>query len=141
MSDGQPGGMNPALKIILIVAGVLLLLTCGVVVALGLLVRAGVNEFEGQMLVESTKTQMQEIGAALTAHRLEHDVFPDSLDALVGPSGYLETDMVPVDAWGRPFVYATQGDEAFTLLSLGADGAEGGEGENADISFGDLQRR
>jgi len=141
MSDGQPGGMNPALKIILIVAGILLLLTCGVVVALGLIVRAGVGKIEEEMLVESTKTQMQEIGAALTAHRLEHRTFPESLDDLVGPSGHLETDTLPTDAWGRPFVYARQGEAGFTLRSLGADGAEGGEGADADISFGDLQGR
>lgn len=40
------------------------------------------------------------------------------------------------DPWGRAFVYVGVGvvnPGGFDLISLGADGAEGGEGENADI--------
>lgn len=40
------------------------------------------------------------------------------------------------DPWDRPFVYLAEGTVnagSFDLVSLGADGAEGGEGENADI--------
>ena len=40
------------------------------------------------------------------------------------------------DPWNRPFIYVANGAVnigSFDLISLGADGAEGGEGENADI--------
>ncbi len=40
------------------------------------------------------------------------------------------------DPWDKPFVYAAEGAVnvgSFDLISLGADGADGGEGENADI--------
>ena len=40
------------------------------------------------------------------------------------------------DPWGRPYLYVADGvinPGGFDLISLGADGAEGGEGENADI--------
>jgi general secretion pathway protein G len=46
------------------------------------------------------------------------------------PDGYL--DKVPLDPWGNPYAYLSDGD-AYSLKSYGADGAEGGEGKNADI--------
>lgn len=41
-----------------------------------------------------------------------------------------------LDPWGRPFLYVAEGRinvGSFDLISLGADGQEGGEGDNADI--------
>ena len=46
-------------------------------------------------------------------------------------------DKLPTDPWGSPYVYEREGD-VFALFSLGADGAEGGEGMNADIRYEDL---
>lgn len=44
-----------------------------------------------------------------------------------------------VDPWGNPFIYVAEGryrSGGFDLISLGADGQPGGEGENADIVNG-----
>ncbi|HPC95565.1 MAG TPA: type II secretion system major pseudopilin GspG [Sedimentisphaerales bacterium] len=41
-----------------------------------------------------------------------------------------------LDPWGNMYIYISQGEYnpgSFDLVSLGADGQEGGEGENADI--------
>ncbi|MGE5294236.1 MAG: type II secretion system major pseudopilin GspG [Solirubrobacterales bacterium] len=41
-----------------------------------------------------------------------------------------------LDPWGNPYQYLAEGQVnvgSFDLISLGADGQEGGEGENADI--------
>ena len=41
-----------------------------------------------------------------------------------------------VDPWGNPYVYVREGQVnsgSFDLISYGADGQEGGEGENADV--------
>ena len=39
------------------------------------------------------------------------------------------------DAWGNDYRYTIPGQgKAFDLVSLGADGKEGGEGENRDVS-------
>ncbi len=47
---------------------------------------------------------------------------------------------LPVDPWGRPYVYIYPGDEnAFELLTYGRDGEPGGEGPDADISYWDEQ--
>jgi len=51
------------------------------------------------------------------------------------PDGYLEK--VPVDPWGHPYIYISNGDR-YTLKSLGADGEEGGEGKYADVDSRDL---
>jgi len=43
---------------------------------------------------------------------------------------------VPVDPWGRPYLYRFPGEKnagAFDLESLGRDGKAGGDGEDADV--------
>lgn len=60
--------------------------------------------------------------AALTAK-------PASVSGWNGP--YIKGG-VPNDPWGRPYNYSTVGG-GVEIISLGADGAVGGEGENADI--------
>ena len=40
-----------------------------------------------------------------------------------------------IDPWGQPYSYKIPGKSGeFEIISLGADGVAGGEGENADIS-------
>lgn len=54
---------------------------------------------------------------------------PGSVNGWNGP--YLKGG-VPSDPWSHPYRYANAGG-AIEILSLGADGAPGGDGENADI--------
>ena len=59
-------------------------------------------------------------------------VKPEDVSAWAGP--YLKSD-VPLDPWNRPYQYkypGEHGDEP-DVISLGADGQPGGEGNNADI--------
>ena len=59
-------------------------------------------------------------------------VRPDNIPQWAGP--YMPQD-VPPDPWGRPYLYkypGEHGDEP-DIISLGADGQPGGEGNNADI--------
>ena len=49
------------------------------------------------------------------------------------PDGFLKK--VPTDPWGRPYDYVCPAtNSAFAVVCLGADGQEGGEGADADIS-------
>lgn len=58
---------------------------------------------------------------------------PPSADAWNGP--YLQQPSVPVDPWGNQYQYSVPGQKApYRILSLGADGAPGGTGANADIA-------
>ena len=52
-----------------------------------------------------------------------------------GPEPYLRK--YPLDQWDNEYVYIAEG-RSFDLASLGADGAEGGEGVNADIRYSEL---
>lgn len=83
--------------------------------------------------------QMQMLATSLDAFRLDVGKYPDNLEELLrsdkrgwdGP--YLPREL-PLDPWGTPYVYRFPGQTtAYDLLSLGADGREGGEEDNADI--------
>ena len=70
---------------------------------------------------------------------------PESLQELIdGPPDYegywqnlLQSDTVPLDPWDHPYVYEiTDADWGeYRILSYGADGAPGGEGFDADITW------
>ena len=60
-------------------------------------------------------------------------VQPDGAEGWKGP--YI-TRPVPLDPWSRPYVYrttVTPDGPSFVLLSYGADGTEGGTGEDEDV--------
>src|SRR5262244_165245 len=100
----------------------------------------------GQSKQAAARAQIELFGAALDQYRLDVGSYPPSaagLDALVknpnapnwnGP--YLKKNLVPVDPWGKPYQYkCCPGDHGdYDIWTLGADGAPGGEGENADVS-------
>ncbi len=102
--------------------------------------------------VQSTKIQIKSLGDRLKEFRRDCNFLPgteNGLDALINkpeggreckryaPGGYIEGGKVPVDPWDAEFIYESDG-KTFTLTSLGADNAEGGEGVDADISSKDL---
>jgi general secretion pathway protein G len=97
----------------------------------------------------TAKTQVSLLETALDNYRLDVGSYPTTeqgLDALEktpthepvpinwrGP--YLRRD-VPVDPWGRPYIYKSPGEHnptSFDLSTLGRDGQPGGEGEDADV--------
>jgi len=93
------------------------------------------------------RIQVESLSSALDLFRLDVGRYPttqEGLAALVAaPSNapgwggpYLDSEDVPLDPWSRPYVYQVpgQGGRAYRLLSLGADGQPGGEGEDADIA-------
>lgn len=97
------------------------------------------------------KSDIQQISSALKLYRLDNFNYPSTeqgIEALVSqPSGdppaknwspYLER--LPKDPWGRPYGYQGPEDQGeFDIYSLGADGQEGGEGEDKDIRYTDIQ--
>jgi general secretion pathway protein G len=122
-----------------------------VVVILGLLATLVVPRVMGQgeqARRTAAGVQIKEIEQALDLFRLDNGFYPTTeqgIAALVTkPSlppepqnwrsgGYLKK--IPVDPWGNAYVYRNPGDHGeIDLFSLGPDGAEGGEGNNADIT-------
>ncbi|HHX81599.1 MAG TPA: type II secretion system protein GspG, partial [Pseudomonadaceae bacterium] len=48
---------------------------------------------------------------------------------------YLRKNEVPADPWGQAYIYRFPGERGeYDIISLGADGTPGGEGENADVT-------
>ena len=92
----------------------------------------------------TAKAQIQEFESALDAFRLDVGRYPttqEGLQALVvrppnvenWDSPYLRKE-VPLDPWGHSYVYKSPGQHGdFDLLSYGADGQEGGEGDGVDV--------
>ncbi len=93
---------------------------------------------------KAAKTQIEMLGQALDAFRLDVGRYPtttEGLNALVtnpgveGWSGPYLKKGLPNDPWKRPYVYQSPGVHGdYDLVSYGADGAPGGEGENKDIN-------
>lgn len=93
------------------------------------------------------RLQMENIAMALHQFKLDNGFYPTTeqgLQALVEkpvhgrtPSNYAKDgylDSMPADPWGNDYVYTSPGEHGdFDIVSLGADGAEGGTEENADI--------
>ena len=58
---------------------------------------------------------------------------PPGAERWNGP--YITTEDSLIDPWGRPYEYRFPGDHGeYDLFSLGADGALGGDGDDADIT-------
>ena len=119
-----------------------------VLVLLGLLaglVGPQVMKHVGASKTRAAILQVEELAAALDTYRLDMDAYPGQAEGLAslvqrppaatrwnGP--YLRKAIVPSDPWGRPYRYRYPGQHgAFDLWTLGADDAEGGEGEAADV--------
>jgi general secretion pathway protein G len=95
---------------------------------------------------DAAKIEMGQIGQALDLYKLETGRYPttqEGLQALVSaPTGvtnwngpYWKKSTMPRDPWGNEYRYASPGQAgAFDIVSYGADGREGGEGTNKDIS-------
>lgn len=95
----------------------------------------------------AARADIRTIAATLEMYRLDNRAYPTTaqgLQALVtrpttpppppnwSAGGYLP--QLPSDPWGNSYVYRSPGQgKPYELISLGADGAPGGEGVNADI--------
>jgi len=100
------------------------------------------------------RIQIESIETALKMYKVDNGVYPSTdqgLEALIeAPTvgqlpkawrerGYLEKGKVPKDPWGNDYVYISPGlHHDFDLMSYGADGQLGGEGNDADINNWDL---
>jgi general secretion pathway protein G len=93
----------------------------------------------------AARAQINSFMTALGAYKLDTGTFPntemglaalrlrpENVNQWTGP--YLPQD-IPLDPWGRPYLYrypGEHGDEP-DIVSLGADGQPGGDGNDADI--------
>ena len=116
---------------------------------LGLLIAIAaprVMKYLGSAKSDTARIQVDKLSGILDLYRLEVGHYPteqEGLRALVekpaqagswnGP--YLKNAASLVDPWGAPYLYHAPGQHGeFDLYTLGADGKEGGEGADRDIT-------
>ncbi len=119
-----------------------------VVIIIGLLAGLVVPQFikqEEKATAKAAKAQIELFGTALDTFRLDVGRYPTSQEGMAAlmqkPGGvdrwdgpYLRKDLPP-DPWGKPYVYKSPGDHGvYDIISYGADGAPGGDGNNRDIT-------
>jgi len=122
-----------------------------VIVILGLIASLVVPNLIGQGEKAKEKlvcVQMKSLKDALDSFKVDEGRYPttqEGLKALIQnpdpqkyknypQNGYLNSKKLPKDPWGNDYIYINnEGD--IDIISLGADGKEGGSGENKDIRF------
>jgi general secretion pathway protein G len=121
-----------------------------VIAILATLVAPNVFRHVGTAMDATARAQIEMLGAALDAYRLDNGRYPTTqqgLEALVSTPGsdprprnwrgpYLRKEL-PLDPWDNAYVYRSPGEinqNGFDLMSYGADGRPGGEGDDADIT-------
>jgi general secretion pathway protein G len=104
----------------------------------------------GDAKQQAARAQIELLGLALDAYRLDNGEYPTTEQGLAalwqapstGPSpprwrGPYTRKEIPLDPWGRAYVYRFPPVEApvgYDLLTYGRDGQSGGEDENADAT-------
>ena len=101
----------------------------------------------GKAKHEIARAKMGIIESALVTFQVDCGRFPyddEGLEALLEPPSdleekwdgrYLKNSEI-LDPWENPYIYVEEGEiniGSYDLISFGADGEEGGEGENEDI--------
>ena len=127
-----------------------ILVVIAVIAVLAALVAPNVFRHVGAAKDAAARSQIEMLGAALDAYRLDNGRYPTTAQGLSalweqpkleppatnwrGP--YLRRS-VPPDPWGNPYQYASPGEHnprGYDLLSPGANGQVGGDGEDADVA-------
>jgi general secretion pathway protein G len=120
-----------------------------VIVILAILAGLVVPKVVGQSdkaRVKTTETALSTVSNSLDMYKVDNSRYPTTaqgLEALITPpanaknypeGGYIKGGY-PTDGWENELQYVSPGSEGrpYDLFSLGADGQQGGEGQDADI--------
>jgi len=127
-----------------------------VIVILGLIASLVVPNLMGQSERAKEKLvciQMKSLKDSLDSFKLDEGSYPTTLEGLNAliknpnpakyknypQKGYLSSKKVPKDPWGHDYIYVNNNGE-IDIISLGADGKEGGSGENRDIRYSECEK-
>ena len=127
-----------------------LLVVIAIIATLAAVVAPSIFRNVGDAKTSAAKSQIEIFALALNSYRLDNDTYPTTEQGLESlrtapTSGELPRNwkgpylsrVVPLDPWGRPYVYIGPGranPTTFDVYSLGSDGKIGGDGESADIT-------
>lgn len=110
----------------------------------GIMAFVGPKVFEqmGRAKSQEARIRIQQLAGQVEMYKLEVGRLPDNLQALVRQPAGVERWNGPYvkevdlkDAWGNDYRYTVPGQgKAYDIVSLGADGKDGGDGENRDVT-------
>ncbi len=103
-----------------------------------------VTGFTGDARISKAKSDIKVLESSLELYKLDNFNFPNNDEGLAAlktapesaknwrKGGYIKR--LRKDPWGNDYIYVNPGShEEIDIYTLGADGAEGGEEDNADI--------
>lgn len=120
-----------------------------VIAILATLVAPNIFQHVGAAKSATAKSQVEMLGSALDAYRLDNGRYPTTqqglnalweiptVDTPTNWRGPYLRKPVPPDPWGVAYIYLAPGQvnlNGYDLLSYGNDGRPGGTGEDADIT-------
>jgi general secretion pathway protein G len=110
-----------------------------VIVIIGLLatiVIINVMPAADRAAVTKARADIATLEQAIELYRLDHLRYPTSDEGLQSLIAGRYVRRLPEDPWGNPYSYSTPGPEGspFQVASWGADGREGGSGQDEDIT-------
>jgi general secretion pathway protein G len=120
-----------------------LMVVIAIIAMLAAIVGFNVMNALGKGETAAAKAQIKQFQTALTSYRLTLKKFPTTeqgLQALIDNEKgekFLDQKEIPDDPWGNPYMYRIE-DGNPVIVSYGADGQQGGDGENEDISSDNL---
>ena len=123
-----------------------IMIVLAIIAGLAAVLGGNIMEQFGKSKRSTVEVQFGEVTKALQRYSLDCGNLPQDINALVeapsscknwGPSPYIKKSLLE-DPWGNDIIYERNGSADFSLLSLGADGQEGGEGLDADISSDEI---
>jgi general secretion pathway protein G len=126
-----------------------IMVVVAIIGSIAALVTVNVLNYLDESKVETTRIQIHNVEGALDQYKRRHGGYPTTEQGLIAlvekpsvgkvpdnypPDGYLKS--VPKDAWGNDFIYFSPGvsGHKIEIISRGADGEEGGEDFDADIT-------
>lgn len=112
-----------------------LMFVIAIIAVLGILI---VPNFMGRFQkarYQTTVTQIKQLETLLQTYNLENGSYPSSDEGLNALAPYIQGNKTIKDGWGKEFIYNSPGteDREYEIISLGADGQEGGDDYDADI--------
>jgi len=124
------------------------LLVLVILALLGSIAGPRVVNYLGSSKTKTAKLQIQQFGQGLDLYLLEIGRYPNTREGLAAlveePHGVMGwngpyisgTANVPKDPWGNEYNYESPGKQNpdFDISSNGADGRQGGDGENKDVN-------
>jgi general secretion pathway protein G len=102
------------------------------------IVAVNVNSQFTEANISATRLQMVQIDKTLGLYSVKKKgKYPSTSEGLEAARKRFPDEKLPVDAWGNEFQYfapASNCSKSYELISYGADGQQGGEDADADLS-------